>query len=212
MKLSWHSGSDQFLHLTADSLRSFRMGGIDFDDPLLTHISWTALMRFFQNGNRFAVQLGHTHAQAALQRLRAAQGALSIRDAARILGCSKSTVRKYVNLKLLKWRDLRANAKARRRLRIDRESLEALIVVCAHHRNDIYNSRDRQFSVIRERVRASGPLNFQLLPRELTVRETAEVLGCSRSSVLRLIHDGVIGAKRKTPCRWRVKRESLRSF
>jgi excisionase family DNA binding protein len=164
--------------------------------------------------HRFLARVRLNGTSSARERLTAAPEWLSVRQVAVVLGCSKSTVRKQIQLGLLKAPQSRKR-QARQRLRVPSESVRKFLYFCERMRGFLLYTplaAPGRGNVL-DRIRRRGlPMPYRSMPKTMAVSDAAAVLECSRASVLRLIHSGQLKAIRITPCRWRVLKESFRGL
>src|SRR5207245_1951658 len=112
-----------------------------------------------------------------------------IRQVAAVLGCSKSTVRKQIQLGLLKTPQSRKR-QAQQRVRISSDSVRTFLHFCERMRELLVYSplATPHRGNILNRIRRRGlSVSYQSIPKVMTVSDTATFLECSRASVLRLI-------------------------
>jgi excisionase family DNA binding protein len=164
---------------------------------------------------RFAARLGATTSDVARERLEAAGDWVSVRDAAWVLGCSKSTIQKYVEQKFLRSRSTRGKRRGKRRLRIPSDCVKDFIQLCEKWQ---YYKR---FSFGRQRggrkrlgLFTTKALwkDLRMAPGKLTVADAAQLLGCSSATIRRMIYSRELCAIRRTPCRWLVLKTSFSRF
>jgi hypothetical protein len=163
---------------------------------------------------RFAARLGAQAGSAAEDRLKEAGDWLAIGAAARVLGCSKSTIRKYLSQKILLSRDVRGRRTGRKRQRISAESIRDLIHVCQKRHqfarfSDPRRKSKRQSFLEQFKSRTSSAQR-RGIPGKLTISDTAHLLQCSAASVVRMIRRDELWATRRTPHRWIIFKESFR--
>ncbi len=164
--------------------------------------------------HRFLARVRRNGTFSARKRLAEAPEWLSMRQVAVVLGCSKSTVRKQIQLGLLKAPRSRKRLE-REQLRVPSESVRKFLYFCERMRALLLYAplvAPKRGNVL-DRVKERGlPMPYRSIPKFMTVGDAAILLRCSRASVLRLIHSGHLIAIRITPYRWRVLRESFRGL
>lgn len=161
------------------------------------------------NEQRFLARLGREHGYEARRRLDGANEWLSIRDVSRVLGCSKSTVRKLVQRALLRSRKIGLDRR-HKRIRIPWDSVRNLIrATQVWERDQRLQPRARRSSFVNRFLQTASRPKMRAIPAKLTIADAAALIGCSRASVLRMIHRGELRAERRTPYRWLVLKTSF---
>jgi Helix-turn-helix domain len=164
---------------------------------------WTSEQRFLRR-----IQANKTH--SARNRLTEAPPCLSLRRVAIVLGCSKSTVRKLLELGLLK--ALPSRVGKQRQIRVASDRVHLFLQFCdrvgdfVRYFPEATPGRRKLLDIPRRFTRRE----YLSLPAALTAQEAVAILGCSSSSVVRLIRRGEIDGFRISPCRWRVSKRSFR--
>lgn len=127
----------------------------DFPDVLQTLRSST---RAEASEQRFLARIGRGAGYDARQRLESANEWLSIREVSLVLGCSKSTVRKFIQQKLLRSRNIGLRRVGKRR-RIPWDSVRDLIHAAQKwQRYEAVQSRAARHSFLKRFLQtASGP-------------------------------------------------------
>jgi hypothetical protein len=156
-----------------------------------------------------AWRLRNKNAKDVVQRLRDLGSKASVRDVARELGWSKPTVMKFLSLGLIDRCRRRRRASAGRRLELDVNSVIWLVNACQRGRIP-RPTEIRPFNRIRTRIERIGTDgSFSELPTRPSVAEVAKFLGCGETTVLRMLRNQVIRARRKPVCRWDIWKKSL---
>lgn len=166
---------------------------------------------FDAKDQRFAARLGTMTSIAEQERLKAEGEWLSIRATGRVLGCSKSTVQKYLHQKFFRSRGARAKRAGRRRPRISSQSVRDFIQLCRkwHDYRRFYVGRDTGQNFLKRFLAEASPHRLRSIPPKLTIADTAGLLGCSPATVRRMIYSRELFATRRTPHRWMILKKSF---
>jgi excisionase family DNA binding protein len=188
------------------------IGFLAFDFPLAQSFPPFALCELKEREQRVARRIGY-EALSARKRLDVAPYYLSLRQAAHVLGCDKTTAKKYLVIGALRQRHARRKCGVRERTCIPWTSVRDFIALCEKCRSAFGRRKSFETQRIGEQRReAVRRLNFRALPTDLTITHVAKILGCSLSTVLRMIPKGELRAHLVSPSRWRISRAALRVF
>jgi excisionase family DNA binding protein len=159
---------------------------------------------------RLLARIGRDSGYDARQRLESANEWLSIREVSRVLGCSKSSVRKFVRQNLLRSRNVGLR-RVGKRCRIPWDSVRDLIHAAQKWQQyEAVRSPTAQQSFLKRFLQTSSPADIRRIPAKLTVSDTAILLRCSYASVLRMVRREELRAERRTPYRWLILKSSFR--
>lgn len=180
----------------------------EFDDTI-SHEDFDIAWKIKTSGSRLAWRLRRGDTDLIVKKLSSIAPAASVRTIAGILACSKPTVMKFIELGLVQRLRRRRRGSSRRPVAINVWSVISFVRLCGKHITEPPMSL-HAFSRLRRRIGEIGPNgSFDMLPRTLTVSQTAKFIRCSKTSVLRLIKEGYIDGHRRTPCRWEIRKSDI---
>jgi hypothetical protein len=160
---------------------------------------------------RLAARLGRSTGFDAGARLETADEWLSLRCAAWVLGCSKSSIRQLIAQGMLRSRNAAARRPHFRRDRIPWDSVRNFIRACQHWQQfQRRRPAKRRSNLLSRFLAGATAADLRRIPPKLTIEDTSVLLRCSRTSVVRMIHANQLRAERRTPHRWLVLKQSFR--
>src|SRR5437588_816063 len=120
---------------------------------------------------------------------------LTINAAAAHLNCSRGTIRYLISASALETKKLSNVRSHGTRIFISVQSINDFIRQC-HAQKNLLRYRQPKSE------RYPWPLALGSIPANMTIPTAAQALRCSRSSVRRMIYDGRLRARRRSPYRW----------
>jgi hypothetical protein len=182
----------------------------DLNDAFFQQRDFKTGLRIANARSRLAWKLSWRDPKPVLARLDALGHAARVRSIGAALGWSKPTVMKFVRLGLLKRKRRPRGSVGQRAIEIEVRSARWLVELCVRTLRNYPPLNGRENSRLRARLGALGPNGtYVALPPQLTVGELARFLRCAPITVLRMVEDGTLRARRRTPRRWEFLKKQL---